>query len=206
MPHVDLPHATLEHFFLASYTWKPRDFDGKSMGSDVCPAPLSSYMMVGLTKTLERYVIHPISIRIPSDLVLHPISSISIPYYSLRFSAGKLPLNINLQHVYTILANPLFTTRHPQNCEVLGASTRAPSLLKPGPSRGWCHPGRTPGSPSRLCVPPPGVSPGRRPQELGMCHGQKKVYLPKNWCRPWQIGVGRLVSTYYKMSYFQDQC
>ena len=80
------------------------------MGSNVCPAPLSSYMMVGLTKALERYVMHPISIRIPSDLVLHPIS---IPNYSLRFSAGKLPLNINLQHVYTILANPLFFTTRP---------------------------------------------------------------------------------------------
>ena len=165
--------------FSASYSWKPKDFDGKSMGSDVCPAPLSSCMMVGLAKAMESgaYIIHPISIRIPSDLVLHPIS---IPNYSLGFSTGKLPLNINLQHVNTILANPLFfTTRHPQNWEISGASTPAPSLLKSGPSRGWCHPGRTPGSPSRLCVPPPGVSPGRRPQELGMCHGQKKVCPPK---------------------------
>ena len=72
-------------------------------------------------------------------------------------------------------------------------STPAPSLLKSGPSRGWCHPGRTPGSPSRLCVPPPGVSPGRRPQELGMCHGQKKVYPPKKMTKTlankgWKIG------------------
>ena len=98
--------------FSASYSWKPKDFDGKSVGSDVCPAPLSSCMMVGLTKAMESgaYIIHPISIRIPSDLLLHPIS---IPNYVLGFSAGKLPLNINLQHVNTILANPLFfTTRH----------------------------------------------------------------------------------------------
>ena len=106
--------------FSASYSWKPKDFDGKSVGSDVCPAPLSSCMMVALTKAMESwaYLIHPISIRIPSDLVLHPIS---IPNYSLGFSAGKLPLNINLQHVNTIWANPLFfTTRHPQNWEISG--------------------------------------------------------------------------------------
>ena len=79
-------------------------------------------------------------------------------------------------HLHIVFATPFFYHITSAQMENFRGINPRPNPFFNGPSRGWCHPGRTPGSPSRPCGPPPSVSPGRKPREDVPCAMAKRRY------------------------------